>query len=91
VSQRIKDNIFYRFVLQLLKAVKLEDFKTSDVEDADKASPLTFGAIQRFVEARDNPLEEPLKGGLGNSLHSKLHLFLIKIKEMEDLMMELSA
>ena len=61
---------------QLLKAVQLEDFETSDVKDANEAGTLPFGSIKRPVDPGDNPFEEALVGGLGDGFNGKLHLLL---------------
>lgn len=52
----------------------LEDFKSSDIEDADEWGPLSAGSVQRLVDPEDQPPEHPLVQSLSNGLHSKLHL-----------------
>ena len=52
----------------------LEDFKASNVKDANEGSSLPLGAVEGFVDARDQPLEHALVASLRDGLHSKLHL-----------------
>ena len=59
---------------QLFKAVQLKDLETGDVKDANEAGTLPLGPIKRPVDPGDDPLEEALVGGLGDSLDGKLHL-----------------
>lgn len=57
-----------------ITASYLEDFKTSNVQDTNKASTLSLCSVQRSVDARDDPLEHSLIQCLGNGLHCKLNL-----------------
>ena len=45
---------------ELFEAVDVEDLESGDVEDADEGGALPLGAVQRAVDAGDDPLEEPL-------------------------------
>jgi len=38
----------------------LEDFKASNVEDANERSPLSLGAVEGFVDACHQPFEHAL-------------------------------
>ena len=61
---------------ELLEAVDVKDLEAGNVEDADEGGALALGAVERAVDAGDDPLEEPLVHRLRYRLHGKLHLFL---------------
>lgn len=42
----------------------LEDFKASNIQDADKGDTLTLGPIERLVDSSHEPSEETLIDGL---------------------------
>lgn len=52
----------------------LKDLKASDIQDADERSPLTFGPVQGFVDAVNQPAEEALVGRLGEGLNGEISL-----------------
>lgn len=52
----------------------LEDLETRHIEDADEGGALALGAVERAVDAVDQPAEHALVASLGDGLHSKLHL-----------------
>jgi hypothetical protein len=54
--------------------VYLEDLETGDIEDADERGTLALGAVERLVDANDEPPEELLVQGLGEGLDGELHL-----------------
>ena len=61
---------------ELFEAVDVEDLEAGNVEDADEGGALAFGAVERAVDADDDPLEEPLVHRLRYRLHRELNLFL---------------
>lgn len=52
----------------------LEDLEASNVQDAQEGGALAGTAIQGPVEAQDQPAEEALVGGLGQSLQCEVSL-----------------
>lgn len=52
----------------------LKDLKAGDIQDADERSPLTFGPVQGFVDAVNQPAEEALVGRLGEGLNGEISL-----------------
>lgn len=61
---------------ELFKAVKMEDLKTSNVQNANETGSLSLGPIQRSIDSADNPLEKSLIKSFGNGFHSKFDLLL---------------
>ena len=61
---------------ELLEAVHLEDFETSNIENTDKTGPLPLGSIQRTVDPRHDPFEQSLVGGLGDRFNGEFDLLL---------------
>ena len=61
---------------QLLEAVHLEDLEPGNIQDTNKTGSLPLGSIQRAVDPRHDPLEQPLICGLGNGFDGELNLFL---------------
>ena len=51
----------------------LKDLKTRNVQDADEELTGQLG-VQRLVDPRHQPSEQPVVGGLGQSPHGKHHL-----------------
>lgn len=62
--------------LTLLERVQLEDLEAGHVQDTDEAGALSFGAVQRAIDAGDEPLEHALVASLGNGFDGKLDLLL---------------
>ena len=52
----------------------LENLKTSNVQDANEGCPLSFGSVQSFVNAMDQPAEQTLICGFSQGLNSKVSL-----------------
>lgn len=61
---------------QLLETVEIKDLKASNIQNANEASTLSFGSVQRPVDPGDNPFEEPFVGGLWKCFDGKFHLLL---------------
>ena len=53
----------------------VEDLEAGDVEDAEEGGALPLGAVQRAVDAGDQPLEQTLVARLRDRLDRKLHLY----------------
>lgn len=52
----------------------LKDLKTSDIQNANERGPLTFGPVQGFVDAMNQPAKESLIGCLSKGFNSKVSL-----------------
>jgi hypothetical protein len=54
----------------LFKAIVLKDFKTSNIEDSAEVGFLHGGVNKCFVTLDDEPLEETIEGGPGNTTNT---------------------
>ena len=52
----------------------LENLKTSNVQNADEGGSLSFGSVQSFVNAMDQPAEQTLICCFSQGLNSKVSL-----------------
>ena len=59
---------------ELFERVELEDLKAGHVQDADEGSTLTFGAVQRAVDAPHQPAEHALVTRFRNGFDGKFNL-----------------
>lgn len=52
----------------------LKNLKSSDVQDPNEGGPLPFGPVQSFIDAVNEPAEEPLIGSFCQSFYCKICL-----------------
>ena len=59
---------------QLFEGVQGEDLEPGDIQNANERRALSFASIERFVDARDDPLEHAFVNSLGDRFDSVINL-----------------